>query len=568
MRRRLVISSVWRASRLRRHRRGAAQLASIVVLGLLAWSWRPAVVQHLGLADPLVSAGLSLAYGPSEVTPDSAASSVEVALGGGVRQLDPRFLSVALDTSQIVGGRWWSRSGAVEIGRGARPVAPFDVARPALVGLARALAPAYLRVGGTEADHVYYALDPGASGALPPGYELALSAPAWDALAGFASDAGLDLMFTLNAGPGPRAGGSAWHPDNAETLLRHARSRGQRVAVWELGNEVNGYWFIHGLDQQVSGAQYAADVARARQLVERWSPESRLAGPGSLFWPIVGEPLRPMFGMLEEFLEQSARSDAPVDIISWHFYPQQSRRCPVATRRASPEQLLEPAHLDELGRWADELLQLRDRHAPAAEVWLGETGNAQCGGEPGVSDRFVGSLWWLDELGLAARRGQAVVVRQTLAGSDYGLLDDATLEPRPDYFASLLWKRLMGPTVLDVRAAGDPFLRLYAHCAADPAAPGSVSLLAINVHPRRSASFRLPGATSAATAYRLSAPSLDSRQIELEGRRLEAPGGALPELRGTAIEIEDGRIALPPASAAFYVLDGDAAAACAAERVR
>ncbi|HWO08211.1 MAG TPA: hypothetical protein VNN80_01985, partial [Polyangiaceae bacterium] len=553
-------------SRLRRHRRGAASVVCVVALGLFAWAWRPAVVQRLGLVDPLVSAGLALAYGPTAVTPDAEGEVVEVELGGALRELDARFLSVALDTSQLVGGRWWSRSGVVEVGRGARRVAPFDLSRPKLSRLARALAPAYLRVGGTEADHVYYALEPGAAAALPAGYELELSAAMWDGLAAFAADAGLDLMFTLNAGPGPRLGQGAWRADNAEALLRHARSRGHRVAVWELGNEVNGYWFIHGLEQRVSGAQYAEDIARARQLVDRWYPESRLAGPGSLFWPVVGEPLRPLFGMLEEFLEQGARADTLPDIISWHYYPQQSRRCPVATRRASPQLLLQPAYLDELGRWANELVRLRERYAPEAEVWLGETGNAQCGGEPGVSDRFVASLWWLDELGLAARQGQAVVIRQTLAGSDYGLLDD-TLQPRPDYFASLLWKRLMGARVLDVHASGDPFLRLYAHCAAD-AEPGAVALLAINAHPGRAASFRLPGAPANALAYRLSAPSLDSREIELEGALLEAPGGVPPELRGTELGVDAGVFHLAPASAAIYVLGPGLAPACAPERVR
>jgi len=516
---------------------------------------------------------MRLAYGESPVTSDRAEEPplVAVELGAAARELDTRFLSVALDTSQVVGGRWWSKSGAVEIGRGARRTAPFDLARPELVSLARALAPAYLRVGGTEADHVYYDLAlpaPAGDDEPPPGYELALTARTWDALGDFADQADLDLMFTLNAGPGPRSPDGAWTPDNAEALLAYARSRGDRVPVWELGNEVNGYWFIHGLDQRVSGAQYAADVARAKQAVRRWYPEARVAGPGSLYWPSVGEPLRPVFGMLEEFLEQSARSAQPVDIISWHFYPQQSRRCPVATRRASLERLLEPQHLDEVGRWANELTTLRDRHAPDAEVWLGETGNAQCGGEPGVSDRFVASLWWLDELGLAAQRGQAVVVRQTLAGSDYGLLDDATLEPRPDYFASLLWKQLMGATVLSVHAEGNPFLRVYAHCAADSSERGSAVILAINTHPEREASFRAPAPATHAIAYRLTAPSLDSRTLWLEGRPLAAPGGVVPELPGTAIDVEDGVLHVAPASAGFFVLEAGAVPACVPERVR
>src|SRR5262249_34914262 len=153
-------------------------------------------------------------------------------------------------------------------------------------------------------------------------------------------------------------------------------------------------------------------------------------------------------------------------------------------RRASLGELLDPASLDEVSRWASDVERRRDASAPGLPMWLGETGGAQCGGEPGVSDVFASSLWWTDELGLLAARGESIVVRQTLVGSNYGLLDDATLEPRPDWFASVLFKRLMGREVLGVvrTEPGDPFVRVYAHCAKG-AAPGSIALLAINLHP-------------------------------------------------------------------------------------
>jgi heparanase len=550
-------------------------------LGFAAWSSPAAFVQHLGLADPLVSAGLSIAHGAPPRTPPLASEPepvrVELGLDRPEHELDERFLSVAIDTSQLVGGHWWSRSGRVEVGRGAQRVSPFDFSRPELLALARALAPAYLRVGGTEADHLFYAFDGQAHGVRPPaGYELTLEPSRWDALQAFASAAGFDLFFTLNAGPGPRAGGEEWQPGNAEALLRHARDAGHHVSVFELGNEVNGYWFIHGLRQQIDGARYAEDLMTARRLVKRYFPDARLAGPGSLFWPVVGEPLSSVFGVLEGYLRHDAEAHAggTADIISWHYYPQQSRRCPVATRRASPERLLEPAYLDEVSRWAESVTRLRDRYAPAAEVWLGETGNAQCGGEPGVSDRFVAGLWWLDQLALLARGGQRGVIRQTLIGSDYGLIDADTYRPNPDYYNSLLWKKLMGSRVLSVSASGDnPYLRLYAHCTpgASARAGGSVSVLALNTHPREAAAFTLSGAPSTAERFDLSAPTLDSRDLYLNGHRLElaapepaeVPGApVLPELRGEPVVLGDRPVRVAPASYAFFVLDGLHAPAC------
>ena len=59
----------------------------------------------------------------------------------------------------------------------------------------------------------------------------------------------------------------------------------------------------------------------------------------------------------------------------------------------------------------------------------------------------------------------ATAFRQTLCGADYGLLDEATLSPTPEYWVSVLWKRLMGCDVYEVTCEPKPppSLRLYCH---------------------------------------------------------------------------------------------------------
>ena len=69
-------------------------------------------------------------------------------------------------------------------------------------------------------------------------------------------------------------------------------------------------------------------------------------------------------------------------------------------------------------------------------------------------------------------------MHNTLAASDYGLLDERTLEPRPDYWGALLWRRLMGRVVLEAGLPVQSGLHVYAHCQRD--APGGVTLLVIN----------------------------------------------------------------------------------------
>jgi heparanase 1 len=467
--------------------------------------------------------------------------------------VDERYLSVAIDSSQLVGGHWWSPEGGVEaIGR--RRVPPVDLGRERLRDLAQALAPAYLRIGGTEADRIYYAVGDNGAEPPPPGYDLVLSSARWAELVDFAKSVGLDLFFTLNAGPSTRDEKGRWTTENAERLLRHASSRGDQIAALELGNEINGYWFTYGLSQQPDGTTVADDIEKMRAVATKWMPGALVVGPAEFYWPRVGSPFASRTHVLSGLFEgRTPRLDA----VTWHYYPVQSRRCPIATRRASPTELLDPSSLDEISRWADDVESKSGRGVP---VWMSETGGAQCGGEPGVSDRFASSLWWMDELGVLARRGQPVVVRQTLLGSNYGLLDDATLSARPDYFASVLYKRLMGRVVLDAHrhAGGDPFLRVYASCTAERAGKrtGSITLLAINLHQHDQATVQLGGATGRSLErYQVTAPSLDSNEVLLNGQCLA------PTSDASAMEPRQGRfdgaLTVAPLSYELDVIDAD-----------
>ncbi|MCC6159744.1 MAG: hypothetical protein IT350_16950 [Deltaproteobacteria bacterium] len=485
------------------------------------------------------------------VSPTQIAIAIDTS--APLAEVDPRFLSFAVDASQVVGGNWWSASGEVEIGVGETRAEPYDFSRPALRRLAGELAPAFLRIGGSEADKIWYDMT-GQEVVYPPaGYEFPLTAPVWDAVNEFAIDLGLDVFFTLNAGPGPRGDGRAWTPDNARVLLEYTAERGYPVSVWELGNEINGFVMIHGPKWIFTGAEYARDMATARALLDDAHPGAWLAGPSSAVWPVIGEWLPVLPGFLRE-------GAGGADVVTWHYYPTQSRRCPIALRPATPTLLLFPPFLDEMAEQAARVLELRDRFAPGLPVWLGETGNAQCGGEPGISDRFAGTLWWLDELGLAARTGQRVVVRQTLSGSDYGMIDDATLRPRPDYFASVLWKRLMGETVLDARReSGDGLVRVYAHCAKG----GGVAAVAINLDaaPRKLNFEGLAG--ESAETYALTADVLTSADMRLNGEILAtSSSGELPPMRPATRALD--ALELAPRSAAFVVFPDADVPACAA----
>ena len=55
----------------------------------------------------------------------------------------------------------------------------------------------------------------------------------------------------------------------------------------------------------------------------------------------------------------------------------------------------------------------------------------------------------LNELGGFSKATRGIIFHNTLASSDYGFLKHGTFDPRPNYFAVLLWNTLVGTTVYD-----------------------------------------------------------------------------------------------------------------------
>ena len=480
------------------------------------------------------------------------AATITVALDTQVAEIDPRFVSFAVDTAQLVGGTFWSPSAEVEVGTGRHRVAPYDFSRPRLRVLAAALAPAYLRIGGSDADKTFYDLSDMPRAEPPEGYAWVLTRAEWDGMHDFVDALGLELVFTLGAGPGPRLHDGRWDESNARTLLTYARDAGHAIALLELGNEPNAFSLIHGLGFSRTGREHASDLRAMRALAHELLPDARIGGPASAYWPLLGEPAAVGPDVMAE------AGDA-LDAVSWHYYPMQSRRCPIATRRATLASALSVETLTELDTWADEVGALRDAHAPAAELWLGESGPAQCGGEPGLGQSFAGTFGWLDQLGRLARRGYHAVVRQTLSGSDYGLVDDETLEPRPDYWASLLFRRLMGTRVLAATSDEDGVLA-YAHCAREGA--GDVVVLLLNPGDTPG-DVTLSGditSTASHTLWLATASAPEASEVRIDGAPLRLEEGAerMPEIEGAVLE--HAPLRLPPTSWAFVRVRADAAA--------
>jgi hypothetical protein len=156
----------------------------------------------------------------------------------------------------------------------------------------------------------------------------------------------------------------------------------------------------------------------------------------------------------------------------------------------------------------------------------------------------------LDQLGRLAKQDVRVVAHNTLVASDYGLLDDKTFLPKPNYWGALLWRKLMGTTVLESGIPIQMGLHVYAHCLRGT--PGGVALLVINNDKAAPRTLSLPASSE---RYTLTANTLADTQVRLNGVELTLGGNDdLPAL--TSAAAASGNITFAPTTITFLSLPG------------
>ena len=139
-------------------------------------------------------------------------------------------------------------------------------------------------------------------------------------------------------------------------------------------------------------------------------------------------------------------------------------------------------------------------------------------------------------------------MHNTLAASDYGLLDETTLAPRPNYWGALVWRQLMGTTVLEAGVPVRSGLHVYAHC--QRGRPGGVALLVINADRDAPHAVMLP---AAALRYTLDAANLLDERVRLNGRPLAlAASDELPVIEG--VPTAGDTVTFAPATITFLAI--------------
>lgn len=480
-------------------------------------------------------------------------------------------------------------------------IVTIDLQNPRLRTLAAAMSPAVLRIGGSEGDDAVYDMEGGCSksrggsGVADPAY--CMTVPRWNELLHFAKDTGLSVAFGVNVmygrnctvrcknqpcGAGNTGYGtcSPWDPSNAIALMEYTAAHNLSIGGFEVGNEK---------EHVLTPSDYASCMMVMRKNVNRIWPD---ASSRPL---LIGPDENPRADWLHEMLDAGGNV---ADVITYHLY------AGYGLDPSLSKELVTPGFLDFTRIIGGDITRVVQKAAPHAQLWVGETAAAWHSGEAGIADAYESGFWFIDQLGTLASMSHTVMCRQCFVGGNYTMVgvNDGFI-PRPDYWTGLLFKRLMGATVLTSyqnEPAAMPYIpemRGYVHCTSTGNAgyttssatgargavkAGSVTMAFLNVDANRSFGIHLNGVNTDGSSfgagvreeYVLSSAGvgppgphqsmLSSLHILLNGELLElGPNDEMPALTGKRVVPPNGEyFVAAPRTYGFVVFPDANAHAC------
>lgn len=463
----------------------------------------------------------------------------------------------------------------------------IDLENPRLRALSAAMSPAYLRIGGSEGDDAVYDIDGACArsrgGSGVPDRAYCLSMTRWRDILHYAHDTGLSVAFGLNVmygrnctvrcSPQPCSARvvppcSGWDPTNAVALIEHtaallkADGLAGALAGFEVGNEK---------EHALSPRDYADCMKVVRAAIDRLWPDSATRPL------LIGPDENPRADWLHAMLDAGGHV---ADVVTYHLY------AGYGLDPSLQKELVDPGFLDFTRLIGSDIARVVAKAAPHAQIWVGETAAAWHSGEAGITDAFESGFWFVDQLGVLASMSHAAMCRQCFVGGNYSMLGvNDGFAPRPDYWTGLLFKRLMGDTVLtsyQTEPAVTPYypsMRGYLHCSRGHR--GGAAFAFLNTDPDTHYEIKLSGLNTDGSQFKstlreefvLSSPglgppgkhqsTLSSRHVELNGVLLElGKGNAVPTLRGR--RKDGGNFVAPPRTYGFVIYPEANAHACMA----
>jgi heparanase 1 len=512
--------------------------------------------------------------GVAQVSPVAVAPAKMARIGS----VSERYQSYNIEMLEVTGGKFWkpykeigkpaaqpaasgseAQSGDTPAGMSAdlyqyRP--PIDLSNRRLRAMARALGPAYMRISGTWANTTYFADTDTPPKNPPQGYGGVLTRKQWLGAIAFSRAVDAPIVTSMPIGAGTRGADGLWRPDQARRWLAFTKVNGGTIAAAEFFNEPT-LASMGGAPKGYDAAAFGRDFRVFELFMRKEYPGTKLLAPGSVGeanadWAIAAGG----YGKMEVLpAAELAASTGNADAFSYHHYGAVSQRCKAMGHQTSADHALSEDWLGRTDRTLAYYREVRDKTMPGKRFWNTETAETACGGNPWAGT-FLDTFRYLDQLGRLARQEYDVVMHNTLVASDYGLLDENSFAPKPNFWGALLWRKLMGTTVLDSGIPIAAGLHVYAHCLRG--VPAGVALMVINTDTDKARTINVP---ASALRYTLRAKELQSTRVELNGEVLElGRNDALPALTGTRTSAGD--VSFEPASISFLALSKAANSAC------
>ena len=430
---------------------------------------------------------------------------------------------------------------------------PINLYNEKLRKLAKAFGPVWVRVSGTWATKTYYDLENKTNGVIPEGYQSVLTKEQWQGVLDFVNAIDAKLLVSVNNCEGLHKASEPFPTHQAEKLFKYSKENGHPIDASEFVNEPNMLAFS-GLPNGYTGEDYRRDQDAFFKWLKENYPNVLRVGPCTVaaeMGPEAGMDTSGLGGVFgnnlstDELLEGTVQ---PMDVYSYHYYNGISDRLMSVMPQMhwSPDSTLSEPYLAVAEKCAKANVAPRDKYCPGAEMWVTESGDAGGGGDSWAST-FMEVFRTLNELGSFVKVTDGVIFHNTLASSAYGFLEHGTFDPRPNYFAVLLWTKLMGNEVFESEIAVEEGAHVYAHSRKDGL--DGKAYLVINNSKENETEVTLP---KEADLYLLSADFIRCETMKLNGRDLVlGENDELPDLSPAKAE---GKVILPPATIAFIVL--------------
>ena len=495
---------------------------------------------------------------------DSSAIQINLKALKHIGSVDERYQSYNVEMVEVAGGEFWKPYHLMDSLPSAasmssydvsqknnelyRQLKPIDLTDKRLMNLAKGLAPAYVRVSGTWANAIYFQdNDQSQMKKAPAGFVNVVTQRQWKGVIDFVKATNSKLVTSFAVSNGVRDAKGVWTPKEAQKIADYTKSAGGEIAAAELFNEPTMPTAGGEISKTYNGNNFAKDIAVFTAWSKKSVPNMLLLGPGSVLEGLPGVSLTKM-GMTYLSTDEmmSAEPKPQFDVFTYHFYGAASIRM----IRSGPfsikaENGLDASWLRRTDTVADYYIGLRDKYNPGKPVWITETGEAAGGGDP-FSATYLDCFRYLYQLGSLAKKGVKVIMHNTLAASEYSLIDQDTHLPKPNYWAALLWSKLMGTEVYEA-GKESPGVYVFAHNMKGH--NGGITLLVINTN-KHTAAVQM---TAKAEQYTLTSAKLEGTTVQLNGQELKLDeNDELPVLKGKPIN--SGQVTVPATSISFFAI--------------